>query len=142
VLTTLIVLWAIGGAVFDRLLVPALIASVAIDVDHVPGQLGAQWLTAGTPRPYTHSLLTIAVVLFAALLWKRRRTVLLGVALGLALHFWRDMAEPGTGVALAWPFSDASFSFPQLAYLAMMGAAFAVGLHRSIRAQHRYEEAA
>lgn len=36
----------------------ALVAAVAIDLDHVPGHLGTDLLTAGTPRPYTHSLAT------------------------------------------------------------------------------------
>ena len=52
---------------------PALISSVAIDLDHIPGRLSVGWLTAGTPRPYTHSLLTIAVVLVSAWVLRRRR---------------------------------------------------------------------
>src|SRR5581483_5063807 len=56
-----------------RYLLPALIASFAIDVDHVPGSLGIDWITVGTPRPYTHSLLTLAVILAAAWRWPRWR---------------------------------------------------------------------
>ena len=85
-------------------------ASVAIDVDHVPGALGDDVLTRGTPRPYTHSVLSVLVVLLAAALWRSRRDVLLGVAIGLTIHFWRDMAESDTGVSLAWPVSDISGS--------------------------------
>ena len=135
VLTTLIVLWAIGGVVWERLLVPALIASVVIDFDHIPRDLGADWLTAGTPRPYTHSLLTIAVVLLGAWLWRRRRTVLLGIALGLAIHLWRDTAESGSGVSLLWPFSDHSFSTSHTSYLILVALAFAIGMRRSLRVQ-------
>jgi inner membrane protein len=131
-LTTLLVLWAIGGALWERMLVPALIASVAIDVDHIPGQLGYRFLTAGTPRPYTHSLLTLVVILAAALLWRRRRELLIGVAVGIAIHFWRDMAEPGSGVALLWPLSDESFSLSQVGYLLVMALAVAVGMRRSL----------
>lgn len=120
VLTTVLILWALGPRACQRFLIPAAIASVAIDLDHIPGQLGAQWLTARTPRPYTHSLLTIAVVLAAALLVRRRRTVLLGVALGLASHFFRDLAEPGSGVSLLWPWSDHSFSLAHSVYLVIM----------------------
>jgi membrane-bound metal-dependent hydrolase YbcI (DUF457 family) len=137
-LTTLFVVLAIGGLLVDKLLVPALIASVAIDLDHIPGELGQRWLTAGAPRPYTHSLLTIAVVLLAAGLWRRRRLILLGVALGLALHFWRDTAEPGTGVALLWPLSDEGFSTSQLSYLIIMGAAFGVAMWRTLRWQRNF----
>jgi inner membrane protein len=132
-LTTLIVLWAVGRGAFDRLLGAALVASVAIDLDHIPEELGGGWLTAGTPRPYTHSLLTIAIVLAGAWLWPRRRILLLAVAAGLALHFWRDMAEPGSGVALLWPFSDASFSIPPVSYLGLMTVAFLAGMRRSLR---------
>jgi inner membrane protein len=120
-LTTLIVFWALGARARRRFLVPALIASVAIDLDHIPARLGADWLTVGTPRPYTHSLLTIAVVLAIAMLWPRRRDLWLGVAIGLALHFWRDMAEGGSGVSLLWPVSYRSFQYPHGVYVAMMG---------------------
>ena len=118
--TTLLVLWALGPRVCKRFLVPAHIASVAIDADHIPGQLGINWLTAGTPRPYTHSLLTIAVVLVIAALWRRRRDLALGVAIGLAIHFWRDMAEGDNGVSLLWPVSYHSFQYPHGVYVAVM----------------------
>jgi inner membrane protein len=141
-LTAVIVLWAIGGAVFERLLVPALVASVAIDLDHIPRELGGNWLTAGTPRPYTHSLLTIAVVLIAAWLWRRRRTVLLGIALGLAIHFWRDLTEPGSGVSLLSPFSNRSVSASHVSYLIVMAIAFVVGMWRALRWQREASRSA
>lgn len=119
-LTTLLVLWVLSSRMRARYLMPALIASVAIDLDHVPARLGAEWLTAGTPRPYTHSLLTIVVVLVIAAVWRRRRDVLLGVAIGLAIHFWRDLGEGESGVSLLWPFSDHSFQYPHGAYVAAM----------------------
>lgn len=119
-LTTLLFFWAVGPRVRDRFLVPALVASVAIDLDHIPGALGVDWLTAGTPRPYTHSLLTIAVVVASALVMPRRRDLLLGIAIGLAIHFWRDMGEGESGVSLVWPISDHSFQYPHGIYVAMM----------------------
>jgi inner membrane protein len=120
-LTTLIVVWALGPRICDRFLVPALVASVAIDLDHVPGELGHDFLTRGTQRPYTHSLLSIVVVLALAALWRSRRGVVLGIAIGLAIHFWRDMSEADAGVALLWPFSDHSFTLPHASYLIVMG---------------------
>src|SRR5438067_1886378 len=51
-LTTLVVLWALGPKVYDRFLIPALIVSVAIDIDHIPGRLGYHFLDAHAPRPY------------------------------------------------------------------------------------------
>ncbi len=121
-LTTLLVFWALWPRAPKRFLVPALIASVAIDLDHVPGELGATFLTAGTPRPYTHSLLTIVIVLAIAWRWRRQRDVLLGVAIGLALHFFRDLAEGGSGVSLLLPVSRHSFHYPHGVYLAIMAA--------------------
>ena len=110
---------------------PALIGSVAIDVDHIPQYLGYYFLTAGTPRPYTHSLLTIAVLLSIAfaLVIRRHRLLFLGLALGVALHFFRDLAEGnGNGVALLWPFTDHAFSYPHSTYLALMACVVAADL--------------
>ena len=121
-MTMLLLLWALGPAITRRFLVPALIASVAIDVDHIPQHFGAGFLTVGTPRPYTHSLLTVAVVLGLVWAWRSRRELWLGVALGLLVHFWRDLAEGGPGVSLLWPFSYAWSSLPHWSYvLAMAG---------------------
>jgi inner membrane protein len=128
-LTTLLFIWAIGGLA-RRPMIAALVASVAIEIDHVPGRLGADWLTAGTPRPYTHSLLTVVVVLAAAALWRRRRALLLGVAFGLATHLFRDLAQSGSGVSLLWPGSDQSFSLPHWSYAAVMAAVVAVAAWR------------
>lgn len=120
VATTVLVLWALGPRVNPRIWVPAVIASVVIDADHIPGRLGASWLTAGTPRPYTHSVATVLAVLVLSAAGRRRRIVWLGVALGLSIHLFRDLAEPGSGVALLWPLSDHSFSLAHWLYLAAM----------------------
>jgi hypothetical protein len=129
--TCLLVLWALGRGPTERFLGPALVVSVAIDLDHVPGQLGIDWLTAGTPRPYTHSLSTIAVVLVAALMVRRRRDLLLGIAVGLVVHFWRDLSEPGSGVSLLWPWSYRAFQLPHASYVAAMTVIVAVGAWQS-----------
>jgi membrane-bound metal-dependent hydrolase YbcI (DUF457 family) len=121
-LTTLIVVWALGPRITRRFMVPALFASVLIDLDHVPQYLGDYFLTLGTPRPYTHSLSTVLVVLALAGFWRARRDLWLGVALGLVIHFWRDLAEPGSGVALLWPLSDHAFMLPHWSYLMMVAA--------------------
>jgi inner membrane protein len=119
-LTTLIILWALGPRVCDRFLIPALVASVAIDLDHIPADLGTDFLTHGTSRPYTHSLLTLIIVLAAAALWRSRRVLLLGVGIGLVIHFWRDMSESGAGVSMAWPVSYHSFEISHTGYLIVM----------------------
>ena len=131
-MTTLLIMWALGPRICKRFMIPALIASVAIDADHIPGQLGVNWLTAGTPRPYTHSLLTIVVVLGIAALWRARRDVVLGVAIGLALHFFRDLAEGDAGVSLLWPVSYHSFQYPHGVYVAIMVAVVMIDAARCV----------
>jgi len=133
VLTTLLVLWALGPWVTERLGVPALVASVVIDLDHVPDRLGLRWFTEGTPRPYTHSLLTLALVLGLAAHWRSRRQLLLGVALGLTIHFWRDLAEPDSGVPLLWPISNHGFVLPHPIFVAGVLVTITVAVLRADR---------
>ena len=103
-LTTMFLVWAVRPWFRERWLVPALVASVVIDVDHIPGQLGWDILTAGSPRPYTHSLATVAVLLVASAPRWRGRQAAFGAAIGVCSHLWRDLAEPQTsGVSLLWP---------------------------------------
>lgn len=110
-----------------------LVASVAIDADHIPQHLGTDIITAGTARPYSHSLLTVAVLLVLAL-HPRWRLVLLGAAIGILGHFGRDMAENDAGVSLLWPFSDHSYTAPPAVYFGVVALLAAVALWRSIRA--------
>ena len=80
-----------------RFYVAGLIASVAIDLDHIPLYLGV-----GNPgqRPVTHSLTTVLVVVIAAAVSRRHRAVLAGAATGLLIHFARDIAEGPPGVRM------------------------------------------
>lgn len=120
-LTALLLLQALPAKRRRRIAVPALIASVAIDLDHVPQDLGYHFLTVGTPRPYTHSLLTLVGLLLIAVAVRRRRDAFLGLALGVVLHFFRDLAEGnGGGISLLWPLSDHAYSYPHPTYLALM----------------------
>lgn len=90
-----------------RFYVAGLIASVAIDLDHIPLYLGV-----GNPyqRPVTHSLATVAVVVAAAAASRRHRAVLAGVAAGLLIHFARDIAEGPPGVRMLWPLRDTAWT--------------------------------
>jgi len=90
-----------------RFYVAALIASVAIDVDHIPPYLG---LGDPAQRPVTHSLSTVAVFAAAATASRRHRAVLAGTATGLVLHFARDIAEDHPGVRVFWPLQDTSWA--------------------------------
>jgi len=87
-----------------RFYVAALIASIAIDVDHIPLYLGL--LGNQAHRPVTHSLSVVAVVAVTAAVSRRHRAVLAGVASGLVLHFARDIAEGYPGVRVSWPLQD------------------------------------
>ena len=84
-----------------RFYVAALIASVAIDLDHIPLYLGL--VGEDGQRPVTHSLTTVVVFAGAAAVSRRHRAVLAGAATGLVLHFARDIAEGPPGVRLLWP---------------------------------------
>ena len=129
VLTALLLLQALPSRRRASVAIPALIASVAIDLDHVPQYLGYDFLTVGTPRPYTHSLLTALVLLALAVALQRHRSLFIGLTLGIALHFFRDLAEGnGSGVCLLWPLSHESFSYPHAAYLAMLACVVAADL--------------
>lgn len=130
-LTGALVLAALRGVVDRGFAAGLLVMSMLIDVDHVPGLLGLDWLTRGTDRPYTHSLLTIALVGLAGVVWRGRRSLLLGALLGIAVHLARDLSESASGVPLAWPLSLRSFTLPHWTYLLAMSAVLAVALWRA-----------
>ena len=114
-----------------RFVVAALVASMAIDLDHLPGYLGSDVLTGSMPRPYTHSLLTVGILvaLGAAAKRRRHRQVLFGVAFGVAAHLLRDLAT-GPGVAFLWPAVDAPIKIPYVVYAATLVAAMIALLPR------------
>ena len=105
-------------------------ASVLIDLDHLPLELGSRVLTAGTPRPYTHALWVLVplVVAAAAARWQYRvsgsaraasvAVIAAGAAWGVAAHFLRDVAT--APIALWWPVSSASVQVPGYWYLAAL----------------------
>jgi inner membrane protein len=98
----------------------ALVASVAIDLDHVPGLLGWHVLTQGTPRPYTHSLVTPVVLIAAgALVGGRAKPIAFGAAFGVCAHLLRDLCT-GPGLALAWPLSGTAVRLPYLVFAAAL----------------------
>jgi hypothetical protein len=117
----------LGGRLPTRFVLAAQLASVTIDVDHIPGYLGWHWLSGSLARPYTHSLLLVAVLLALGLLSRRRdlRLVSAGLAFGVSMHLLRDLAT-GPGVPLAWPASSEIVTAPYAFFactLGMMGLA-------------------
>ncbi len=110
------------------------VGSVLIDADHLPLVLGSHILEHGVPRPYTHSLGTVLLLLIAVMLLRHRpraaRLTLIATA-ALALHFFRDMAEPGgAGVSLFWPLSDHGLRVDYAVYMALMVALAATAIWR------------
>lgn len=102
----------------------ALLGGTLIDLDHLPAALGwngiANAISDGTDRPYSHSLLTLALILAAALLVRgARRRAGLAATLGLAVHLLRDLVDGGT-VALLWPVTKHSFTLPYDDYAAWL----------------------
>jgi len=91
-----------------RFYVAGLIASVAIDLDHIADYLGLLGSQQG--RPVTHSLCTVIVVVAAAAASRRHRAVLAGAATGLLIHFARDIAEGPPGVRMLWPLQNTAWS--------------------------------
>jgi inner membrane protein len=91
-----------------RFYVAGLITSVAIDLDHIP----LFFFGVGNPdqRPVTHSLTTVVVVVVAAAASRRHRAVLGGTAVGLLIHFARDIAEGPPGVRMLWPLSNMAWT--------------------------------
>ena len=109
-----------------RFYVAALIASVAIDLDHIPFYLGL--LKDQNQRPVTHSLATVVVFAGAAAASRRRRAVLAGAATGLVLHFARDIAESPQGVRLLWPVQGTAWTASYWWFLGMIVAFMAARL--------------
>lgn len=140
-LTCLVALLALAAAARRELPAPfaaaALVASVAIDLDHLPGILGWSGLIGLGPRPYSHSLLTVFVLLaFGFFVSGRYKMAMLGLAFGVSAHLFRDLAT-GPGIPLLWPFSDVSARIDYGFYallLAALAATAAVGRRRALLA--------
>lgn len=109
----------------------ALVGSMAIDVDHIPLYAGLPHVAADG-RPYSHSLATSAVLLVAAGAVPRGRRVLAGLALGVGLHFVRDIGT-GPGLPLWWPFRISDVRVPYPAYVGALVVLAGCATYRSLR---------
>lgn len=119
-----------------------LIASVAIDIDHLPAELAVRGLLYGhLPRPYTHALWLLAILVLIAVAAARRArrpgragaalaaAVFAGAACGIAAHFLRDLAT--APISLLWPLSGTWLQVPYGWYLAAMLVIVALPLRRT-----------
>ena len=114
-LTAVLLLLALVAAGFRpsvAFVAAALVASVAIDLDHLPRYLGWDGLSDGVPRPYTHSLFTPVLLIVAGqLAGGRWREIGFGAAFGVTAHLLRDLGT-GFGVPLVWPLSRTAVAVP------------------------------
>jgi inner membrane protein len=112
-----------------------LVASVALDIDHVPGLLFHDYTLGWDGRPHTHSLMVCgALTLAAALTPASRRWLPAAVAAGVGIHLVRDLAT-GPGLPLLWPVSESPEHVAHSLYLALLAAltaACAVAAARSV----------
>jgi hypothetical protein len=124
--TSLILLMAVtavlaraGRVVRTGFAVGLLLAGNLIDVDHVPQVLGSYVITAGTPRPYSHSVTLLLLLLVIAVAGRGRvRAVAAGVTVGVAGHLTRDLGT--SPIALFWPLSPDGLTIPHALYLAVL----------------------
>jgi hypothetical protein len=97
---------------------PAIISTVAIDLDHVPLLLGLAEAPPGTTRPVSHGLVTVVLLLAVALAAGRRhRRFWTSAALGVGAHLFRDLARGA--VLLWWPLSSRPVGIPYWLYAAL-----------------------
>ncbi len=108
----------------------ALVASVVIDVDHVPLYLGDGAFSVDGGRPPTHTLVLAA--LLAVLAAPPRARWLLGVSAGVVLHLARDLVT-GPGVPLLWPLVDGTLRLPYWSYAATLVALAVTASARAAR---------
>jgi inner membrane protein len=110
----------------------ALAGSVVIDIDHLPLYTFAPQFSVAGGRPPTHSIATVAALLVLGAMIPRLRAPLVGLAAGVCLHLFRDVAT-GPGAPLLWPLSDIAVQLPYPVYLALVTAAAAIASGRSWR---------
>jgi membrane-bound metal-dependent hydrolase YbcI (DUF457 family) len=140
--TGTLALSALGETFELPVLLAAVAGSVAIDLDHLPGMLGSDLLVLPRPtptRPCTHSLVTLALLMTAALPVRgSARRLILVAASGLAMHYFRDVTEPGgAGAPLLWPLSDRVYSLGYRWYVAALLALAALALGRRTASSER-----
>lgn len=141
VATALVILGAlirVRGAVPDQRFGWTMLAcSVLLDVDHLPAEFGIYTLTNGTPRPYTHALWTVVVLVLA---WAAVRflvirsgrprpaaaeLILAGAAWGLGAHFVRDIAT--APMSFWWLVTSMAVEVPYWWYVAALAVVIALG---------------
>jgi inner membrane protein len=121
--TALLCLLAAGGPQLfvqhRRFAVIAAACAVLIDLDHLTLYAGVPHVSLPGGRPYSHSLATPVILLVAAVAWRRARRDLLAAALGVLLHFVRDIAT-GPGLPIWWPLQHQEQLLPYDVYFVVI----------------------
>lgn len=128
----------VRGSLLDPYFGWAMLAcSMLIDIDHLPAEFGSDALTNGTPRPYTHALWTVTVLVLAwavarFFLIRSQRTrpatielLLAGAASGVAAHLLRDIAT--APMSFWWPITDVPVQVPYWWYLLALAILISIG---------------
>lgn len=120
-------------------LIAGTFAATLIDLDHIPDLFTEEGISDVTPRPGSHSLVTVLVAGALAVVVRARAprygSFAVGIAVGVAMHLLRDVFT-GPGVSLLWPLSVEPVDGAFLVYLVAMIAVAAVAATRSHRAGH------
>lgn len=98
-----------------------LLGAVAIDLDHTPLYVWGGSMAEAGGRPVSHSLITPLALLALAAAVRRWRTALGGLAVGVLLHFVRDLVT-GPGLPLLWPLPLDRVLLPYWTYLLVVTA--------------------
>ncbi len=102
-------------------------ASVLIDVDHLPLYVDFPIdVAVAEGRPFTHSLSSVAALTGLAVASHRRRSLFAAAAVGVGLHFVRDIAT-GPGLPAWWPWEQRNRSLPYALYARVLLVAATVG---------------
>jgi hypothetical protein len=116
--TMVVVLCALAGWVPRAFVAGSLLGAVMLDVDHLSIVFHLHAWAPVHGRPYSHSLVMVAVVTLLTCLSGRWRVFGVGVACGLLSHLFRDL---GTGVVpLFWPLTTVQVTIPHSMYEAAM----------------------
>jgi inner membrane protein len=131
--TAVLCLLAVGGPRLPlrhrQFFIIAAAMAVLIDLDHLVLYADVPHVSLPGGRPYSHSLVTPLVLLGLAVVWGRARPVLVAAALGVMLHFVRDIAT-GPGLPIWWPLQDREHLLPYGLYFGAIGCLAGVAVLR------------
>lgn len=124
--TALIVFFLVAPYTSGYFKLGVIAGTVLIDLDHIPALWDSALFTTQDGRHVSHSILTIAIML--GLVWILKgsaQRAMLGVALGIMVHFFRDLATGG--IPLWWPIDSQTVEISYVVYMTTLGFLAAIG---------------